>query len=159
MLLQMKRSGIGFIEQPIETVYDPDDYSSHYNAVKDSWKLAKVMLRFLVSGSGFRYVISSVASLLLDYVLYTGLLTVFGTVKEAAFHLLSTFLSSVLNFNLNKFWVFRKQGNYGRELLGYYAICIPRTLLPTVLASTLIASLQAATPALAVIVRLTLLMV
>lgn len=45
MLLMMKRQGIRFVEQPIATVYDPEDYSSHYNAVKDSWKIFKVMFK------------------------------------------------------------------------------------------------------------------
>ena len=70
MLLYMKRLGIPFLEQPIETVYDPDDYSSHYNAVKDSWRITKVMLRFLITGSGFRYLVSSTLSFLLDNGLY-----------------------------------------------------------------------------------------
>lgn len=47
MLLQMKHAGIRFLEQPIETVYDPEDYSSHYNAVKDSWKIFKIMFKGL----------------------------------------------------------------------------------------------------------------
>ena len=47
MLLQMKHMGIAFLEQPIETVYDPEDYSSHYNAVKDSWKIFKIMFKGL----------------------------------------------------------------------------------------------------------------
>lgn len=50
MLLNMYRKHIEWIEQPIETVYDPDDYSSHYNAVKDSWKIFKVMANFIFSG-------------------------------------------------------------------------------------------------------------
>ncbi len=45
MLLQMKKQQIGFVEQPIATVYDPEDYSSHYNALKDSWRILKIMLR------------------------------------------------------------------------------------------------------------------
>ena len=45
MLLQMKKQHIAFIEQPIATVYDPEDYSSHYNALKDSWRILKIMLR------------------------------------------------------------------------------------------------------------------
>ena len=48
VLLQMKRLNIGFVEQPIVTVYDPEDYSSHYDALKDSWRIVKVMLRYLV---------------------------------------------------------------------------------------------------------------
>ncbi len=49
MLLYMKRHGIEFYEQPITTVYDPEDYSSHYNAVKYSWRIAKVMLKYLLN--------------------------------------------------------------------------------------------------------------
>ena len=45
MLLQMKKQHIVFVEQPIATVYDPEDYSSHYNALKDSWRILKIMLR------------------------------------------------------------------------------------------------------------------
>ena len=45
MLLDMKRGGIEFVEQPIATVYDEEDYSSHYNAFKDSWRILKIMLR------------------------------------------------------------------------------------------------------------------
>lgn len=47
MLLQMKKKGIVFLEQPIKTVYDQEDYSSHYNAVKDSWRIFKVMFKGL----------------------------------------------------------------------------------------------------------------
>ena len=46
MLLQMKRSGIPLVEQSITTVYDPEDYSSHYNAVKDSWRIFKIMVKY-----------------------------------------------------------------------------------------------------------------
>ncbi|MGX8693121.1 MAG: glycosyltransferase family 2 protein [Clostridia bacterium] len=45
MLLMMQRQGIPFVEQPIATVYDPDDYSSHYHAVKDSWRIFKIMAK------------------------------------------------------------------------------------------------------------------
>ena len=45
MLLQMKKQNIVFLEQPIATVYDPEDYSSHYNAVKDSWRIFKIMAK------------------------------------------------------------------------------------------------------------------
>ena len=153
MLLQMKRSGIDFLEQPIETIYDPEDYSSHYNAVRDSWKLGKVMLKFLLTGSGVKYVLSSILSLAADYVMYYILLLLLGLDREALSHLLSTFLSSIVNFNLNKFWVFKKYGDYGRELLAYYGLCIPRTLLSTLCASFTINHLSTVTPVLAVLVR------
>ena len=45
MLLKMHNQGIPFVEQSIATVYDPEDYSSHYNAVKDSWRIFKIMAK------------------------------------------------------------------------------------------------------------------
>ena len=154
MLLQMHRSGIAFLEQSIETVYDPEDYSSHYNAVKDSLKVGRVMLRFLLSGSGAKYVLSSVLSLGADYFFYFILLNIFGTKWEAAYHLITTLSSSILNFFLNKFWVFEKKGRLFKELAGYYCICIPRALISTFFASSIIYNLQAVSPVFAVLVRI-----
>ena len=45
MLLKMKHWKIGFSEQPIETVYEDENAGSHYNAVKDSWRIFKIMFR------------------------------------------------------------------------------------------------------------------
>ncbi len=153
MLLQMHRAGIAFEEQSIETVYDPEDYSSHYNAVKDSWKVGKVMLKFIISGSGSKYVISSVVSLVLDYLIYYLLLSILGVRWEAVYHLTATFSSSILNFLINKFWVFEKKGQIFKELFGYYCICIPRTLISTFFASFIIHYLQTVNPGFAVLVR------
>ena len=47
MLLAMRKHMIAFSEQPIATVYDPEDYSSHYNAVKDSARIFKIMFKGL----------------------------------------------------------------------------------------------------------------
>ena len=45
MLLKMKRWGIEFVEQPIETVYEDENKGSHYNTLKDSWRIFKVMFK------------------------------------------------------------------------------------------------------------------
>lgn len=51
MLLKMKRRGIGFSEQQIETVYEDENAGSHYNAVKDSWRIFKIMAKDLLRRS------------------------------------------------------------------------------------------------------------
>ena len=51
MLLKMKRRGIGFVEQPIETVYEDENLGSHYNAVKDSWRIFRIMIKDLLQRS------------------------------------------------------------------------------------------------------------
>ena len=51
MLLKMKRRGIGFLEQPIATVYEDENLGSHYIAVKDSWRIFKIMVKDLLQRS------------------------------------------------------------------------------------------------------------
>ena len=51
MLLKMKRRGIPFVEQQIETVYEDENAGSHYNTVKDSWRIFKIMFKDLVRRS------------------------------------------------------------------------------------------------------------
>lgn len=51
MLLKMKRWGIAFVEQPIETVYEDENAGSHYNAVKDSWRIFRIMVKELLRRS------------------------------------------------------------------------------------------------------------
>ena len=48
MLLKMKRRGIDFLEQPIETVYEDENAGSHYSTVRDSWRIFRIMFRDLV---------------------------------------------------------------------------------------------------------------
>ena len=152
MLLQMKKQGIGFIEQPIETVYDPEDYSSHYNAVKDSWRIFKVMFRFVFSNSSaIRYIISAVSSWILDNLLYFFLFTGLGTV---AAQVTARVLSSVFNFNMNRSFVFRSRDNYWRDMLQYYCVCVPQTVISVVLLGSLVERLSISAPAAATCVKI-----
>ena len=48
MLLKMKRWGIPFSEQKIETVYEDENEGSHYDTVRDSWRIFKIMFRDLI---------------------------------------------------------------------------------------------------------------
>ena len=159
MLLYMKRLGIAFFEQPIATVYDPDDYSSHYNAVKDCWRITKVMLRFLITGSGFRYLVSSVLSFLLDNGLYRILFALFfgSMAKEAASALgqgIARALSSLFNFTMNDRFVFRNKSDHGKAFLKYYCLCIPQTLLSMVCLTALVKALEISSPGLATFVKI-----
>lgn len=124
MLLQMKRLGVSFAEQPISTVYDPEDYGSHYHAIKDSWRIFKVMLKFMMS---------SVGSLLIDmglfYLVMRFLGSFFGPYRELAATVIARACSSFANFNANNSVVFNNKGSYSKSLLRYYALCIPQMLV------------------------------
>ncbi len=159
MLLHMKRMGIAFLEQPITTVYDPEDYSSHYNAVKDSLRISRVMLRFLATGSGFRYILSAVLSFLLDNGLYWMGMSLIGTRLAAAaasslVHLAARVCSSVFNFNLNHRFVFQSTENYWKAFAKYYCLCVPQTLISVGCVTALVAALGISAPTLATCVKM-----
>ena len=159
MLLNMKRMGIPFLEQPITTVYDPEDYSSHYNAVKDSLRISKVMLRFLTTGSGFRYAVSSLLSFVVDNGLYHLLFSTLGGRLAAGLvspvsQISARVVSSLFNFNLNDRFVFRNKSEHGKAFLKYYALCIPQTFVSTVCLTALVSALEIASPGLATFVKI-----
>jgi len=124
MLLNMKRMHIGFIEQPIETVYDPDDYSSHYDAVKDSWRIFKVMFKFMLSSLG-----STLIDLGVFYLVMRLFASYFGAYAELAATVIARASSSFVNFNTNNTVVFGNKGHYRRALFRYYCLCIPQMLV------------------------------
>ena len=159
MLLNMKRMGIAFLEQPITTVYDPEDYSSHYNAVKDSLRISKVMLRFLLTGPGVRYVVSSLLSFVLDNGLYHLLFSVFlgrlaASAVSPAAQVCARVASSLFNFTMNDRFVFRNKSEHGKAFLKYYALCIPQTFVSTVCLTALVTALKIGAPGLATFVKI-----
>ena len=139
MLLNMKRMGIGFIEQPIETVYEDDNVRSHYNAVKDSLRIVKVMIKFMLSSLG-----STLIDLGVFYLAMRFLAGFFGAFAELAATVIARASSSFVNFNTNNSLVFGNEGNYKRALIRYYCLCIPQMLVSAALV-TLINNLLANT--------------
>lgn len=148
MLLNMKRMGIGFIEQPITTVYDPDDYSSHYDAVKDSWRIFKVMFKFLVSSLG---------STIIDLTVFYLMMRFFGAAAGKYAELLATVvaraISSFANFNANNSVVFDNKKGYKRALLRYYCLCIPQMLVSAGLVTLINGLLSNSAPFIATLIK------
>lgn len=62
MIFRLKELGIPFVEVPIEVIYIEDNASSHFNPIVDSFKIYKVF---------FKFILSSVASFVVDIVLFT----------------------------------------------------------------------------------------
>ena len=161
MLLYMKHLKIGWLEQKIATVYDEEDYSSHYNAVKDSWRIIKVMFNFIINAhQTVRYVLSSVLSWIVDNAIYLLLFALFGKAGlfagfgiSAAAHVIARVFSSFGNFNLNNFWVFKNKGNYGSSMLKYYCLCVPQTAVSVLLVAAAVNRLRISAPITATLVK------
>lgn len=148
MLLNMKRMGIGFIEQPIETVYDPEDYSSHYDAVKDSWRIFKVMFKFLLS---------SLSSTIIDLGIFYVMMHLVAAPAGAYAELISTAVaracSSFVNFNANNSVVFENKKGYKRALVRYYCLCIPQMLVSAGLVTLINGLFENSAPIIATLIK------
>ena len=49
MLLSLREAKVGIGEVVIETVYINENESSHFNPLKDSWKIYKIIFRHMFS--------------------------------------------------------------------------------------------------------------
>lgn len=111
MLLEAARDGIGFYEVPIETVYLDENKSSHFNPIKDSFRIYKDILKFSCS---------SLLSFCVDYVLYSVIFAFSGSIKLS--NVIARVFSSIFNFLLNKKVVFKNKENIYKTALKYFAL-------------------------------------
>ena len=128
MLLAMKEQSIDYGEVKIRTVYIEENKSSHFRAVRDSWRIYKLIL-----GHFFRYTLSSMTSALVDIglfnllsILLEGVLS--GILLTAIPTVAARICSSLLNFFLNKKVVFHSHVSTGKAILRYYALAIPQMI-------------------------------
>ena len=124
MLIDAIHSDCNITEVPIETVYINDNSETHFNPIKDSVRIYKVIL-----GTFFRYMLSSLSSFVVDYGIFCGLFAVFSkaAVTESRSIWLATVIaricSSLFNYTLNKKVVFKsKRGPV--TLIMYYCLCV-----------------------------------
>ncbi|MGN0999057.1 MAG: glycosyltransferase [Faecousia sp.] len=135
MLLAMQENQIPFREVKIRTVYIEDNKSSHFRAVRDSWRIYKLILAHF-----FRYTASSLLCAAVDeglYVLLGFLLPLSGLALTAAATFGARAVSSLLNFFLNKTLVFRSRRGTKNALLRYYALAVPTAALQMLLTHSL----------------------
>ncbi len=80
-LLHCCTNSTGVFEVPIETVYIDDNSSSHFNALRDSAKIYKVIFRFL-GPTFFKFMSTSFLSFLIDFLsfclIFYGVIAAFG---------------------------------------------------------------------------------
>ncbi len=111
MLLEAARDGISFYEVPIETVYLDENKSSHFNPIKDSFRIYKYILKFSCS---------SLLSFFVDYVLYSVIFALSGSIRLS--NVIARVFSSIFNFLLNKKVVFKNKENLYKTALKYFLL-------------------------------------
>ena len=131
MLLSLRADKIGLGEVIIETVYINENESSHFNALRDSWKIYKIIFRhmFRQMGSFLKFAAVSIFCFLLDNGLFTLLNSVvLGRMADGGRELGATVgarvVSAVVNFLLNRNVVFRSHGSSGRAAGRYFLLAV-----------------------------------
>jgi len=112
MLIAARTEARGIVEEPIETIYIGRNESSHFNPLIDSLKIYFVLFRFLMS---------SILASLTDLVIFT------ITYRSTGNLMLSLLLGravigSLVNFGLNKRFVFHSHAGIFGPLVKYYML-------------------------------------
>ena len=115
MLIYCAGHKIDFVVLPIETIYLEENKSSHFNPLRDSWRIYRLLL-----GSFFRYSASSIISFLIDYAVLSLLMfwvfkdrpdiTLLGipfSFKALVATPIARLCSAPVNFLLNRGFVFK----------------------------------------------------
>ena len=112
VLLDCARDGVPIEEMEIETIYINNNEGSHFNPLKDSIRVYKEILKFSAS---------SIISFIVDYVLCMIMMIVTnGNVFLS--NIPARIVSSIINFIINKRFVFKKKGNLLRSAISYFIL-------------------------------------
>ena len=131
MLLSLKSLNMGVKEIPIETVYIDNNSGSHFKTFRDSYIIYKLILK---KAYAFKYVLSSAASFLIDYLIYALILLIPLIDTQIKFaQVIARIFSSVFNFAFNKKFVFNNKDKsvkaYVMQSLSYFMLVIVNLFL------------------------------
>ena len=125
MLLAMKTEQLMYEEVPIRTVYIEENKSSHFRAVRDSFRIYKLIFSHFI-----RCALSSVVAGVVDeglFMILSHLLSplLSGFLLTAVPGATARIVSSLLNFFINKKLVFQAKGSTGKAMLRYFLLAVP----------------------------------
>ncbi len=119
VLMECPKNGIEIKELDIATIYINNNSSSHFNVLKDSYRVYKEIFKFCAA---------SIVCFLVDYKLYClGLIFTVSLGKGLSTVVSNVFariISSILNFTLNKKVVFKRKGNTLKLAASYFLLAL-----------------------------------
>ena len=128
VLLNLKKNNINVEEIPIQTVYLDNNSSSHFNPIKDSFKIYREILKFSAS---------SLLSFVIDY----GLLCMFMSLTGMTVisNVTARIISAGVNFSLNRNFVFGSRENIFKSAVKYFLLAVVILIFNTCILKLLIA--------------------
>ena len=113
MLMILPEDGIMIIEVDIETIYLEENASSHFNPLKDSFRIYKEILKFSIS---------SLLGFAVDFGLFS--LFIFLGLDIILSNVFARVVSASVNFILNRTLVFKSKKPLLRSLLEYALLAV-----------------------------------
>lgn len=117
VLMQSAQSGIATHEVPIATIYEDDNSSSHFDPIKDSYRIYKTIF---INSTLIRYGLSAVFCFILDFAalaLFENFLPLI-----AISTLLARCISSPINYLINRIFVFKSNANKATSFISYIVL-------------------------------------
>ena len=128
-LIECKEQDIPIKEETIETIYIDNNSESHFNPIKDSIRIYKLFIK---------YILSAVSSFVLDillFALFMHLLPSDLEYKIITSTILARVISSLYNYFVNSKLVFKKAGN--NAIIKYFILVIVQMFASGILVDTL----------------------
>lgn len=126
MLIYATKDKVEIIEQLIDTIYIEENKSSHFNPIKDSIKIYKLLFMNFI-----KFSCSGIISFAIDWVIFVILSSYILNFLEISQSIIvstviARIISSIINFILNKNVVFNIKDNKNVKitLVKYYILCI-----------------------------------
>lgn len=127
VLIACAREGIPMIPITIETIYENDNAGSHFHPIRDSYRIYKVIL-----GSFVKFMGTSLLCVLIDQglawlfrdVILQGIAGIDHDGIIWASGLIARLISSVVNFSLNRSFVFKLKGSTKTAVWRYAMLCV-----------------------------------
>jgi len=133
VLLKCAKYKIPMREFEIETVYFDNNLESHFETIKDSLLVYKGILKFALS---------SFVSFIIDYGLYSILITITSGLDSIIVvplvNVIARIVSSTINFNINKRLVFKNNDNLLKTSIQYFTLVAVILFGNTILLSILV---------------------
>lgn len=127
MLIECSRKKISIESVTIQTIYLEENASTHFNPIKDSIKIYKVLL-----GNFIKYTLSSLSASLIDIAIFK-ILVIILKPRLGMYILVATVIaricSSLYNFLMNKTVVFKSDKSIVITAIKYYILCTGQMLV------------------------------
>jgi glycosyltransferase involved in cell wall biosynthesis len=118
MLIRIAQKGYTFYEIPIQTIYMENNQGSHFNYLRDSFKIYFVFLRFSIL---------SLATAAIDYLIFVLIFLYFHNLLLGI--VLARLVAGTFQFTIGKLWVFKSSNKLIGEAIKYTVLVIGLMLL------------------------------